>query len=240
VVRSLQPNQGGTKNGGGEQDSEAPCSPPGSPCGRSRRQRGSPDESVGHRRRSGRREESPAAVLLGDDDDDDALAHLAAPGLAADEVKGTRARQRHGDASGTAGGSLVCGERASRAAAVVVVACHLQHRVGAVVVFEHCGSEGKKQSVLSIRKQGKTKQNHGKIAMSVDRFENRDYDCGEENSRTEVVADLEAVDGGPVVQPVGLYRHLPPVIMATDHDVVGRLRARHCDQEHRSAEESRP
>lgn len=79
-----------------------------------------------------RRGSAAAAVLLGHDDDDEALPLLAAARRAADEVERAGARQVHGGVA-----RLVGGDGAGRAAAVVVVQGHLQHRVRRAVELEH-------------------------------------------------------------------------------------------------------
>lgn len=227
-ARSLPPNEQGPENGDAKQHGAARSSdPPGRrPRGRRRRRRGSPDEPVGHGRRGGRLEEPRAAVLLGEDDDHHALALLAAPGLAADEVERAGARERHGDLAGAGAGCLVGGERARGAAAVVVVAGHLEHRVRRVVVLEHCKNRG--GDYLSIRGTGEEGEMLGGKSQSV----------GEAaDLLTEAVPDLEPVDGGPEVEPVGLHGDLPPVAVPADDDVVLGLRARRRSQQHRRAEE---
>ena len=80
-----------------------------------------------------RRRNVAVTVLLRHDDDDEALALVAAPRGAADEVVWAGSRERHGGVAGLVRGDGVC-----RAAAVVVVLGDLQHRVCRGVELEHC------------------------------------------------------------------------------------------------------
>lgn len=119
------------KERGSEESTEKQGTAAGRPRGgtfRRRRRRGRSrhlDEPGGLRGLSGRgsrdrRRTGAAAVLLRHDDDDEALALVAVPGGAADEVVPAGARQRHGDVAG-----LVRVDGAGRAAAVVVVLADL-------------------------------------------------------------------------------------------------------------------
>jgi hypothetical protein len=59
-----------------------------------------------------------------------------------------------------------------------------------------------------------------------------------EGSFTQVVADVEAVDRGPLGERVGLRQRLPGVVGAADDEVPGHGGGRH-GEDHRSAEEER-